>query len=218
MKELSILKSDNNILPTNSIYVRAYEEDVGLFRAAIMGLPGTPYHHGLFFFDLEFRSGYPDHILPIVSYSKELMDQTYNVYAFIASCKLLMKIKNNPPFHFHFEDIVENHIQMNGKLFLKACKAYQQGRVSVGFYEDGVSKLSPPTKIPTNLENKLATLYSKLDQTLFSPSVSTNLADQLHTYLHQIRSAIFSLCCDDYTPISPATTCLDSASMGKWST
>ncbi|KAJ4727836.1 Ubiquitin-conjugating enzyme [Melia azedarach] len=43
----------------NSIFVRAYEERIDLMRAAIVGLEGTPYCHGLFFFDIFFPCSYP---------------------------------------------------------------------------------------------------------------------------------------------------------------
>jgi hypothetical protein len=41
------------------IYVRVYEERIDLLRAAIVGPAGTPYHDGLFFFDVRFPSDYP---------------------------------------------------------------------------------------------------------------------------------------------------------------
>lgn len=42
-----------------SIYVRVYEERIDLVRAAIVGAPGTPYHNGLFFFDIYLPPQYP---------------------------------------------------------------------------------------------------------------------------------------------------------------
>jgi ubiquitin-conjugating enzyme E2 O len=42
-----------------SIYVRAYEERMDLLRAVIIGAPGTPYHDGLFFFDIFLPTDYP---------------------------------------------------------------------------------------------------------------------------------------------------------------
>jgi len=53
-----------------SIYVRVYEDRIDLLRAAIVGPAGTPYHDGLFFFDVRFPSEYPkcppvcDHFTP----------------------------------------------------------------------------------------------------------------------------------------------------------
>ncbi|KAL0910361.1 hypothetical protein M5K25_021337 [Dendrobium thyrsiflorum] len=54
-QEWSILKKN---LP-ESIYVRVYEERVDLMRASIAGQPGTPYYHGLFFFDIHLPNNYP---------------------------------------------------------------------------------------------------------------------------------------------------------------
>ncbi|XP_047966688.1 putative ubiquitin-conjugating enzyme E2 38 [Salvia hispanica] len=41
------------------VYVRAYESRMDLLRAVIIGAEGTPYHDGLFFFDVYFPSKYP---------------------------------------------------------------------------------------------------------------------------------------------------------------
>ncbi|MCL7045500.1 hypothetical protein MKW94_027159 [Papaver nudicaule] len=56
MKEWRMLERN---LP-DSIYVRAYEGRIDLLRAVIIGPTGTPYHDGLFFFDIKFRSDYPN--------------------------------------------------------------------------------------------------------------------------------------------------------------
>ena len=41
------------------IFVRAYESRMDLMRAVIVGADGTPYHDGLFFFDIYFPDTYP---------------------------------------------------------------------------------------------------------------------------------------------------------------
>ncbi|KAF3774622.1 putative ubiquitin-conjugating enzyme E2 39 [Nymphaea thermarum] len=53
--EWSILEKD---LP-DTVYVRAYEERMDLLRAVIVGAAGTPYHDGLFFFDICLPQEYP---------------------------------------------------------------------------------------------------------------------------------------------------------------
>ncbi|CAL9198142.1 unnamed protein product [Musa hybrid cultivar] len=53
--EWKILEND---LP-ETIYVRAYEERMDILRAVIVGPAGTPYHDGLFFFDIFFPPTYP---------------------------------------------------------------------------------------------------------------------------------------------------------------
>lgn len=55
-KEWKILEKD---LP-DSIYVRVYEQRIDLLRAVIIGAAGTPYHDGLFFFDIVLPSDYPN--------------------------------------------------------------------------------------------------------------------------------------------------------------
>ncbi|XBI23786.1 hypothetical protein VPH35_048960 [Triticum aestivum] len=54
-KEWKILEND---LP-ETIYVRAFEDRMDLLRVVMVGVSGTPYHHGLFFFDLQLPPSYP---------------------------------------------------------------------------------------------------------------------------------------------------------------
>ncbi|GKE22553.1 ubiquitin-conjugating enzyme/RWD-like protein, partial [Tanacetum coccineum] len=42
-----------------TIFARVYESRMDLLRAAIIGPKGTPYHDGLFFFDVYFPRSYP---------------------------------------------------------------------------------------------------------------------------------------------------------------
>lgn len=44
----------------DTIYVRVYEGRMDLLRAVIIGPTGTPYHDGLFTFDVHFPKNYPD--------------------------------------------------------------------------------------------------------------------------------------------------------------
>lgn len=44
---------------TDMIFVRVYESRMDLLRAVIKGAEGTPYHDGLFFFDVYFPKSYP---------------------------------------------------------------------------------------------------------------------------------------------------------------
>ncbi|CAI9776193.1 unnamed protein product [Fraxinus pennsylvanica] len=55
MKEWRSLEKD---LP-ESIYVQVYETRINLLRAVIIGAEGTPYHNGLFFFDICLPYDYP---------------------------------------------------------------------------------------------------------------------------------------------------------------
>lgn len=55
-EEWKILEKD---LP-DTIFVRVYESRMDLLRAVIVGAEGTPYHDGLFFFDVFFPSSYPN--------------------------------------------------------------------------------------------------------------------------------------------------------------
>lgn len=74
-QEWSILEKD---LP-ETIYVRIFEERMDLIRAAIVGAPGTPYHDGLFFFDIYLPPEYP-HEPPMVHYISGGLRVNPNLY------------------------------------------------------------------------------------------------------------------------------------------
>lgn len=74
-QEWSILERD---LP-ETIYVRIYEERTDLIRAAIIGAPATPYHDGLFFFDIYLPADYP-HEPPMVYYHSGGLRVNPNLY------------------------------------------------------------------------------------------------------------------------------------------
>ncbi|KAM0002319.1 putative ubiquitin-conjugating enzyme E2, ubiquitin-conjugating enzyme/RWD [Helianthus debilis subsp. tardiflorus] len=74
-EEWRILEKD---LP-DMIYVRVYESRMDLLRAVIMGPEGTPYHDGLFFFDVCFPKTYP-HDPPQVHYHSGGLRINPNLY------------------------------------------------------------------------------------------------------------------------------------------
>lgn len=74
-QEWSILERD---LP-ETIYVRVYEDRTDLIRAAIIGAPATPYHDGLFFFDIYLPADYP-HEPPMVYYHSGGLRVNPNLY------------------------------------------------------------------------------------------------------------------------------------------
>nr|UPX08860.1 pho2 [Medicago sativa] len=74
-QEWSILERS---LP-DSIYVRVFEERMDLMRAVIVGATGTPYHDGLFFFDICFPPEYPNEP-PMVHYNSGGLRLNPNLY------------------------------------------------------------------------------------------------------------------------------------------
>ncbi|WVZ72937.1 hypothetical protein U9M48_021319 [Paspalum notatum var. saurae] len=62
-----------------SIYVRVAEDRMDLLRAAIIGPKGTPYHDGLFFFDVHIPSSYPSGP-PLVHYHSGGLRINPNLY------------------------------------------------------------------------------------------------------------------------------------------
>ncbi|KAL9259065.1 putative ubiquitin-conjugating enzyme E2 25 [Drosera capensis] len=74
-EEWKILEKD---LP-DTIFVRVYETRMDLLRAVIMGAEGTPYHDGIFFFDVLFPSDYPNKP-PLVYYHSGGLRLNPNLY------------------------------------------------------------------------------------------------------------------------------------------
>ena len=89
MQEWKLL--DKNL--PESIYVRVYETRTDLLRAAIVGAPGTPYHDGLFFFDVYFPSDYPTRP-PLVFYRSFGFRVNPNLYADGKVCLSLLNTWN----------------------------------------------------------------------------------------------------------------------------
>ncbi|KAL2524501.1 putative ubiquitin-conjugating enzyme E2 25 [Abeliophyllum distichum] len=73
--EWKILEKD---LP-DTIYVRVYESRMDILRAVIVGPQGTPYHDGLFVFDVLFPPTYPE-IPPMVYYYSGGLRLNPNLY------------------------------------------------------------------------------------------------------------------------------------------
>jgi ubiquitin-protein ligase len=76
------IQSEWSILEKNlpdTIYVRIYEERMDLLRAVILGAPGTPYHDGLFVFDLYLPPEYP-HTPPQAYYHSGGLRLNPNLY------------------------------------------------------------------------------------------------------------------------------------------
>ncbi|XP_077229686.1 uncharacterized protein LOC143862509 [Tasmannia lanceolata] len=84
-QEWKILEKD---LP-EAIFVRVYEERMDLLRAVIVGAAGTPYHDGLFFFDISFPSNYPSKP-PLVYYHSGGLRLNPNLYACGKVCLSLL--------------------------------------------------------------------------------------------------------------------------------
>ncbi|MCL7021844.1 hypothetical protein MKW94_023599 [Papaver nudicaule] len=63
-----------------TIFVRVYEGRMDLLRAVIVGAAGTPYHDGLYFFDVYFPPEYPD-TPPLVNYHAHNLRINPNLYA-----------------------------------------------------------------------------------------------------------------------------------------
>ncbi|XP_078169329.1 putative ubiquitin-conjugating enzyme E2 23 isoform X2 [Carex rostrata] len=72
-----------------SIFVRVYEDRMDLLRAVIIGPAGTPYHDGLFFFDVFFPPTYPL-VPPMVYYNSGGLRLNPNLYACGKVCLSLL--------------------------------------------------------------------------------------------------------------------------------
>ncbi|CAL4899086.1 unnamed protein product [Urochloa decumbens] len=91
-KWLKRVQEEWKILDTSlpdTIYVRAYENRMDLLRAVMMGASGTPYHDGLFFFDLQLPPSYPT-TPPLVNYHSFGLRVNPNLYASGTVCLSLL--------------------------------------------------------------------------------------------------------------------------------
>ncbi|XP_026381131.1 putative ubiquitin-conjugating enzyme E2 38 [Papaver somniferum] len=77
----------------DTIFARAYEGRMDLLRAAIVGAAETPYHDGLFFFDIHFPSEYPD-TPPLVNYHAHNLRLNPNLYNCGKVCLSLLNTWN----------------------------------------------------------------------------------------------------------------------------
>ncbi|CAA0813279.1 Probable ubiquitin-conjugating enzyme E2 26 [Striga hermonthica] len=84
-EEWKILEKD---LP-DEVFVRVYESRMDLLRAVIVGAEGTPYHDGLFFFDVFFPSSYPN-VPPHVHYHSRGLRINPNLYCCGKVCLSLL--------------------------------------------------------------------------------------------------------------------------------
>ncbi|KAM1304217.1 hypothetical protein ACFX2F_021914 [Malus domestica] len=118
MQEWKILEKH---LP-DFIYVRIYETRIDLLRAIIVGAAGIPYHDTLFLFNITFPSNYPTHP-PHVYYHSFGNRVNPNLY------------DSGPPKNF--EALVSKHLRQKANVILRVCVAYANGRMAVGYYNEG---------------------------------------------------------------------------------
>ncbi|KAL6497461.1 Ubiquitin-conjugating enzyme E2, catalytic domain ues [Orobanche gracilis] len=76
----------------DKIFVRAYESRMDLLRAVIVGVEGTPYHDGLYFFDVYFPCKYPS-VPPHVEHLSRGRDINPNLIGPV--CVSLLNISGN---------------------------------------------------------------------------------------------------------------------------
>ncbi|VAH50428.1 unnamed protein product [Triticum turgidum subsp. durum] len=91
-KWVKIVQREWKILENNlpdTIYVRAFENRIDLLRAVMVGASGTPYHDGLFFFDLLLPPSYLD-APPQVYYHSFGLCLNPNLYASRTVCLSLL--------------------------------------------------------------------------------------------------------------------------------
>ncbi|KAF8091095.1 hypothetical protein N665_0453s0003 [Sinapis alba] len=72
-----------------TISVRACESRIDLMRAVVIGAEGTPYHDGLFFFDIHFPDTYPS-VPPMVHYHSGGLRINPNLYECGTVCLSLL--------------------------------------------------------------------------------------------------------------------------------
>ncbi|WCJ44615.1 Ubiquitin-conjugating enzyme family protein [Euphorbia peplus] len=162
MKEWKILERH---LP-DSIFVRVYEDRVDLMRAIIVGAAGTPYHDGLYLFDIFFPPNYPVQP-PLVYYKSFGFRINPNLYEDGLICLSLLNtwpggkretwntqestilqvlvsiqalVLNEKPF---FNEAGYDKLLERRHVILSACMAYANGEARIGHYNSSSSSSSP---------------------------------------------------------------------------
>uniref|UniRef100_A0A0E0BZL0 UBC core domain-containing protein n=2 Tax=Oryza TaxID=4527 RepID=A0A0E0BZL0_9ORYZ len=183
--EWKLLQKD---LP-ESIYVRAYEDRIDLLRAAIVGPAGTPYHDGLFFFDVRFPSEYPQSP-PKVHYHSGGLRLNPNLYESGKVCLSLLNTwwgtgcekwgKSKSTILQHFESLVARHFHERERVILDACDAYISGAV-VG------SSSAKGTKHPRDNNRSFADFKKSLEK--YSELLRKDLAANRTHFLKLTRDS-----------------------------
>ncbi|KAG6394780.1 hypothetical protein SASPL_145370 [Salvia splendens] len=161
MREWRILKGH---LP-DSIHVQVYETRIDLLRAVIIGPGGTPYHDGLFFFDI---------FLPTFHHNgtkQEKWTNTSTVLQLLVSIQGLV-LNSRPYFNEPVFAPLKNtkNSMWRAAPLIQAIDRYHQGRVVVG--ELGMtSPSSLASTVSANFKIDLQRIRGQLEQALASHSI-----------------------------------------------
>eukprot|EP00250_Pteridium_aquilinum_P005995 c15992_g1_i1 orf=385-3885(-) len=100
----------------DTIFVRVYEDRMDLMRSVIVGATGTPYHDGLFFFDLYLPAEYPNSP-PHVHYHSGGLRLNPNLYETGKVCLSLLNTwtgKGNEIWHSSSSSILQVLVSIQG--------------------------------------------------------------------------------------------------------
>ncbi|GMY27933.1 isoform 2 of probable ubiquitin-conjugating enzyme e2 24 [Fagus crenata] len=92
----------------------------------------------------------------------EKRSQAYNEDVFVLSCKTMLFLLRKPPKNF--EVFVKNHFLERAEKILKACNAYRDGVVRVGYYGIDVSSSSSSKSVEVSekFKGSMKLLYAQL--------------------------------------------------------
>ncbi|KAF9587298.1 hypothetical protein IFM89_001022 [Coptis chinensis] len=93
-----------------AVFVRVYEERMDLLGAIIIGTPGTPYHDGLFFFDIVSH-------LPILMYHREFkgFDDDYVIFYIKYSSLKLIQYRKGQHAICADHKVLDRHLKDAGR-------------------------------------------------------------------------------------------------------
>ncbi|KAM5568721.1 putative ubiquitin-conjugating enzyme E2 38 [Rosa sericea] len=94
----------------------------------------------------------------------EKRSRAYNEDAFVLTCKTTLFSLRNPPKNF--EAFTAEHYRERGSRILRACGAYVNGRVGVGYYMDG-GELEPCSSSKSKLISVVSKKFVGLVQELY---------------------------------------------------
>ncbi|KAI3919234.1 hypothetical protein MKW92_012802 [Papaver armeniacum] len=181
-KEWKILKQD---LPHDSIYVRVYETRIDLLRAVIIGISCTPHHDGLFFFDVQLTTDYPNSP-PSVHYRSFGIRLNLNLYSDGKVCLSLLNTWAGPRWNPSQSTLLQVLLSLQGLVLnenpyfnepglgMFGAKTSTSGQTKSMHYDEQVFMLSLRTMLrllrtsPKHFEDFVAQHFRERDKIILA--------------------------------------------------
>nr|GEX02581.1 ubiquitin-conjugating enzyme/RWD-like protein [Tanacetum cinerariifolium] len=172
-----------------TIFVRVYKDRMDLLRAVIIGQQWTPYHNGLFFFDVGFPSNYPDSP-PLVHYRSGDLGINPNLY----KCGKDRILNTNPLYNDITYSLMKGSIygeQSSAILLLLGCLINE---IELPFLEENFQE-DPPPEVPMADNRTMAELLQAptegYEDAIVILEIAANNFDLKHGLINLVQNKQF---------------------------